>query len=220
MMLNENSRMVDEGTVKAWLEAVANRIRANTAEMARLESEIVADRRREAALRALLAASENGVKQREPQEESDSPTIAVGRQPQRVSVHPIEQGAIEILEDRGKPVHISELRAELARRGIPIPGKGTDANVIVYLAAAPQICRVGRGLYALRGWGVPEVPPRRRRSSVRGRRSRRRRSLPARAKNVRRSARRGQTRDASDETTSQPGGQLAAALRGQRSGTR
>lgn len=161
--------MVDEGTVKTWLAEVAARIRTNTDEIARLQNEIATDKRREAALKALLAASGNGIKEPNEVAASDVSATSLEQQLQRVSVHPIEQGAMEILKERGKPLHISELRAEIARRGIPIPGKGTDANVIVYLARQSEICRVGRGLYALRSWGVPEVPARRPRSGRRKR---------------------------------------------------
>jgi len=157
--------MVDDKTIEAWLNEVTERIRANTAEITRLQDEIAADTRRQAALKALLTAATNGSQPRQV-----SPTRAAPADSKaRISIHPIEHGAIGVLEERGKPVHISELRAELARRGIPVPGKGTDANVIVHLARSAQVCRVGRGLYALRAWGVPEVPSRRRRAARRGR---------------------------------------------------
>ena len=156
--------MVDEACVRTWLAEVTERIRTNTAEASRLETEIAADKRREVALRALLAAGADGTEALEGlavPEGRGRPTVV---QPKSVSIHPVEQGAMEILRERTKPLHISELRTELSRRGIPIPGKGTDANVIVYLSRCGEICRVGRGLYALRAWNVPEVPARRRRS--------------------------------------------------------
>ena len=157
--------MVDEKTVEAWLDEVTERIRANTAEIARLQDEIGVDTRRQTALKALLAAATDGS-----QPPEVSPTLTTSADSTaRISIHPIEQGAIGILQERGQPVHISDLRTELARRGIPIPGKGADANVIVYLARSEQVCRVGRGLYALRAWGVPEVPSRRRRAARKGR---------------------------------------------------
>jgi hypothetical protein len=156
--------MVDEATVRTWLAEVTERIRTNTEEVARLRAEIGADTRRQAALEGLLAASTDGSSVPQALAAQEPSARIAGRRLEGVSLHPIEQGAIEVLGERSKPLHISELRAELARRGIPIPGKGTDANVIVYLSRCNDICRVGRGLYALRTWNVPEVPARRRRS--------------------------------------------------------
>lgn len=161
--------MLDDKTVEAWLAEVTERTRANTAEIARLRSEIAADTRREAALKALLAAAPNGSRSPEVSATLATPADSIAR----ISIHPIEQGAIGILRERAQPVHISELRAELTRRGVPIPGKGTDANVIVYLTRSEQVCRVGRGLYALRDLGVPEVPSRRRRAARKRRKGRR-----------------------------------------------
>jgi len=164
--------MVDEAAVRIWLTEVAERIQTNTAEVTRLQNEIAADTRRQAALNALLAASGDGDEARGALAALESPADTAERKPKCVTLHPIEQGAVEILAERAKPLHISELRDQLSRRGIPIPGKGTDANVIVYLARCNNICRVGRGLYALRAWNVPEVPARRRRASRKRRKAR------------------------------------------------
>lgn len=167
--------MVDEATVRAWLAEIGERIRTHTAELTRLHAEISADTRRQTALKALLTASTDGGTMGAGAEEVLAAASSAGPakpQPGGLSAHPIEQGAIQVLAERSKPLHISELRAELARRGIPIPGKGTDANVIVYLSRCKDICRVGRGLYALRTWNVPEVPARRRRSVRKRRRAR------------------------------------------------
>jgi hypothetical protein len=160
--------MVDDKTVKTWLADITERIRSNTAEVARLQNEIAADSRRQSALRALLSAATNGSLPQVVATAGPTPAGSAAR----ISIHPIAQGAIDILGERGQPLHISEMRAELVRRGIPIPGKGTDANVIVYLARSTEVCRVGRGLYALRAWPIPEVPPRRRRTVRKVRKSR------------------------------------------------
>jgi hypothetical protein len=58
----------------------------------------------------------------------------------------------EILEEYGKPMHISDIRSALLDRGVPIPGKGTDANIIVHLRRAPDVFeRKNRGTYGLVG---------------------------------------------------------------------
>lgn len=62
------------------------------------------------------------------------------------------QGAVAaILSERGGAMHISDIRAALLERGMPIPGKGTDANIIVHLRRAPNLfIKRGRGTYALK----------------------------------------------------------------------
>lgn len=150
--------MIDEQTVQAWLEELKERIRLNEAESSRLHTEIARDRRKQQALEALITA------------ESPGPETIRRVDPEArelVSEHPVERAVVAVLEQTAKPLHISELRRALLEKGIPIPGKGMDANVIVYLSRSNVVCRVGKGLYALRAWGVPEVPPRRRRSTRR-----------------------------------------------------
>jgi hypothetical protein len=60
----------------------------------------------------------------------------------------------EILEERSEPMHISDIRVALLGRGFPIPGKGTDANIIVHLRRAPHMfSKSGRGTYGLKNSG-------------------------------------------------------------------
>jgi len=151
--------MIDEKAVKGWLQEVAERIEMNEAEASRLRAEIAKDMRKKLALEALLASDP-------PKGRPPKPSPPGGAQG---SDHPVKRAAIAVLEESGKPLHISDLRHALEQKGVPIPGKGTDANVIVYLSRSDEVCRVGKGLYALRTWGVPEVPPRQRRSKHRGR---------------------------------------------------
>ncbi len=162
--------MVEAKIIQSWLNEISDRIRLNSSEVDRLRSEISADKRREAALRALLAADSDD----KALSEHDSFEKEVADK--TVVQHPVERGAIEVLKAHGRPVHVTDLREQLISRGIPIPGKGADANVIIYLARSPEICRVGRGLYALGEWGVPQVPNRRRRSKRKKKRTRLRRS--------------------------------------------
>jgi hypothetical protein len=57
------------------------------------------------------------------------------------------------LLEHGKPMHLSELRESLRAKGVPIPGRGTDANLIVHLRRAPDVFeRKARGTYGLTGW--------------------------------------------------------------------
>jgi hypothetical protein len=80
--------------------------------------------------------------QEEPQPR-DIPTVASELQ---AAVH-------QVLEVNGSPMHISAINAALRQRGIAIPGRGTDANIIVHLRRAPYLFeRKARGTYALVAW--------------------------------------------------------------------
>lgn len=57
-----------------------------------------------------------------------------------------------ILRDVARPMAIGDIHTEFIRRDIPLPGRGTPANIIVHLTASPRIVRIGRGLYGLAEW--------------------------------------------------------------------
>ncbi len=62
----------------------------------------------------------------------------------------IQMAVREILEEHGS-MHIRDIRTALVERGVAIPGKGTDANVIVHLRRAPEVfARKTRGTYSLK----------------------------------------------------------------------
>jgi len=67
---------------------------------------------------------------------------------------------VVILREVGKPMHIRELHLGLLNNGIPIPGKGNQANVIARLQRSEgRIIRTGRGMYSLPEFGLPEKKP-------------------------------------------------------------
>jgi hypothetical protein len=77
-----------------------------------------------------------------------------------------------ILREAGEPLHIADLLARLQAASVSIPGRGTDANVIVRLRRAEgRFVRTGRGTYGLPEFGVPEAP-----TSTRRRRKKRKSS--------------------------------------------
>lgn len=69
----------------------------------------------------------------------------------QASGNTVQNAVKELLHERRQPMHIREIREELIRRGIPIPGKGTEANIIVHLRRAPDLfARKGRGIYTVK----------------------------------------------------------------------
>lgn len=63
----------------------------------------------------------------------------------------LEDAVVRYLATSAKPLHISKLRHQLVHDGIPIPGKGTDANVIARIMRDSRISRAPgqRGFYRL-----------------------------------------------------------------------
>jgi hypothetical protein len=69
-----------------------------------------------------------------------------------------------IMRQAGRPLHIRDLHAALLSEGVTLPGRGTEANLIVRLQRSNgRFLRTGRGTYAPASFGVPERRPMRRR---------------------------------------------------------
>ena len=65
-------------------------------------------------------------------------------------------------------MHISDIRSSPLEKGIPIPGRGDEANVIVRLRRLEdRFTRTARGTYGLAEWKLPAL------ASKAGRRKRR-----------------------------------------------
>lgn len=78
--------------------------------------------------------------------------------PARTTTSDLENAVEEILNAAGEPLHISNIRAALVAQGVPIPGRGDDANIIVRLRRYPdRFTRTARGTYGLAQWGIPEL---------------------------------------------------------------
>jgi hypothetical protein len=57
--------------------------------------------------------------------------------------------ARQIIEDAGKPLHISEIHRQFLERGYAIPGEGTPFNILAHIVRDKTLARVARGTYAL-----------------------------------------------------------------------
>ena len=63
----------------------------------------------------------------------------------------LEAAIVEVLRQAGAPLHISEIRAALIERRVPIPGRGDEANIIVRLRRLDeQFTRTARHVRARR----------------------------------------------------------------------
>jgi hypothetical protein len=70
----------------------------------------------------------------------------------------LEDSVEAILADEGQPLHISKIRERLISKGVRIPGRGDDANIIVRIRKFEnRFTRTARGTYALAAWGLPSL---------------------------------------------------------------
>lgn len=57
--------------------------------------------------------------------------------------------ARQIIEDAGKPLHITEIHRQFLERGYAIPGEGTPFNILAHIVRDKALARVARGTYSL-----------------------------------------------------------------------
>lgn len=68
-----------------------------------------------------------------------------------------EESVASLLANVGRPTHISDIRKGLIERGVSIPGRGEESNIIVRISQDPRFNRTARGTYALTEWGIPSM---------------------------------------------------------------
>lgn len=71
----------------------------------------------------------------------------------RPSDESLQDAVVRLIETRGEVMHIGDLMEQLVSEGVPIPGKGTQDNVISRIANDHRIARPGRGRYGLKALG-------------------------------------------------------------------
>lgn len=63
--------------------------------------------------------------------------------------------AVDVLTERGVPIHYQEITRLLSERDIYIPGKDPAANLIAHMLRDPRFGRAsGRGMYGLASWSA------------------------------------------------------------------
>jgi hypothetical protein len=133
------------------------------AELQRLKEQVLLDLQ---AARAKLPEVQKQIRDNEQKLELVEGLIALETGTGNGAVPQVMGGSDELLDacerlmrEAGKAVHIRDLHTTLLRQGVPIPGKGAEANLILRLQRSDRFVRTGRGTYAPRGFGLPEVRP-------------------------------------------------------------
>ena len=82
----------------------------------------------------------------------------------------IEDHIQSVLANAKHPLHISAIRNALVEMGVPLPGRGDEANLILRIRrATSRFIRTGRGFYGLVEWNLPPYTPHTRKRKVRRR---------------------------------------------------
>jgi|SRR5688572_21662708 len=142
-----------------WEAAAQREVDELSAELAQLQHRLNAAREQVELLRRLILVTGKG--------DSDIATVPRPAAMDWSLRSDLENHVEQILESAGEPIHISEIRRLLIERGVPLPGRGDDSNIIVRLSRASEtFIRTARGTYGLASWGLPAMPrPNRRRKS-------------------------------------------------------
>lgn len=155
---------VNRSDLAALVKQTGEQVERLQQKIAELQTELSAAEERGELARRLLALMPPGGAEPTPQAAGDFPGKKNVRKVQKAGVGNSLEDVVEVLlRERGEPMHISDIRAALLERGVNLPGRGDEANVIVRLRRDPEkFVRPARGKYALREWGLQDLPTRRR----------------------------------------------------------
>jgi hypothetical protein len=148
--VNVHANIGNKDSLQVWARSIEQ-------EISEIESKLIPlQQRREAAIekldlvRRLINLSTHG------QNSTAGMTNSISSEPQLPTVLKIEDQIEAILCAREKPMHIREIHAALVEKGVPLPGKGDEANIILRLRRdTERFVRTGRGTYALVTWNLP-----------------------------------------------------------------
>jgi hypothetical protein len=140
--------------LQAWAEDIEREIAEITSDILPLQQRLDAAHEKLDLVRRLIHLSAPGATS------LSRNTNTVPTSPQVPVLPEIEDRIEEILSSNGKPMHISELRGALIQMGVPLPGRGDEANIILRLRrASDRFVRTERGTYALTAWNLAEYSP-------------------------------------------------------------
>lgn len=158
----EDAAIMSEEAIARALETARARIARAEHDRAELDRVIATIREEERLLAQLLALRRGGTVRVEGGSAEEGPQCGSPPRTTSGAKHPAVQAVIEELTAAGRPVHISELMRLLHDRKVPIPGAGTQANLITHLRRDERLIRPSRGMYGLAAWGLQAMPAARR----------------------------------------------------------
>jgi hypothetical protein len=157
---------ISDEAIIAALETVRARIAQQEQQRADLNRLTEAAREEERLLLQLLDVRRGGTEQVQDRNTQRTGVASLGGPIGEAGALAI-QAVIEELTAAGRPLHISELMRLLKQRRVPIPGAGTQANVIIHLRRDERLVRPSRGMYGLAAWGLENMLAGRRRRKKR-----------------------------------------------------
>lgn len=142
--------------IEAALEATKSRVETTEKQILMLEEALLQAKKEQHLLEALVALRRGD----QPAEYSDSKVLSLMPRvvPSGQFSNAVADAAVVVLQDQGRPMHIGELMTVLKGQNVKLPGQGTQANLISRLRRDERIVRPARGIYALREWGLEEMP--------------------------------------------------------------
>jgi hypothetical protein len=139
----------DPNVLATWEKDAEEEIASLTSSMIPLQAQLEAARERLDLIRRLARLS-NGSSRKEP---SNGQSVMVPG-------NDVEDHIEQLLHAAGEPMHIGVIRERLIEQGVPLPGRGDEANIILRLRRdSARFVRTGRGTYGLASWNLVEVPP-------------------------------------------------------------
>ena len=163
-MPTEELTVMSEDAIEKALEAVRSRVSRGERDRAELDRTIATAREEQRLLERLLALRREGAAKCDAKSsglEHHNINSAGASEAGRTAL----EAVIQELETAGRPLHISELMRLLQERKVPVPGSGTQANLITHLRRDERVVRPSRGMYGLAAWGLENMlaPTRKRR---------------------------------------------------------
>jgi hypothetical protein len=153
--MSELAPSLDPEQLHAWFLALDERVRVLRRQVTEKQAELASEEEQLTLVRRLVELR-NGKKG--PTVATNEAKTSTGSRKTSAS-HDLELAVEHILRDAGSPLHISTIRAQLVERGVPIPGRGDDANIIVRISQLEdRFTRTARGTYGLAEWGMAALP--------------------------------------------------------------
>lgn len=151
--------------LRAWAETTERDIQEIKEAIAPLQEKMENASQRLDLIKRLIHLSEAGAtrpKVKGDHQHTPRPAQTANIRPETVIGLPssLEDHIEDILQLADSPMHVSEIRETLIERGLPLPGKGEEANIIVRMGRSEnRFVRTGKGTYGLSSWNFQPVTP-------------------------------------------------------------